>query len=60
MQTYLNLNIPIDVNDSVTIKNIETLKNTSMTIIDAGRLIFSYSDIQIRIVATNSTLYEGH
>jgi len=60
MQTYLNLNIPIDVNDSVTIKNIETLRNTSMTIIDAGRLIFHHSDIQIRIVATNSTLYGGH
>jgi len=60
MQTYSNLNIPIDDNDSVTIKNIETLKNTSMTIIDAGRLIFRHSDIQIRIVAKNSTLYGGH
>jgi pentose-5-phosphate-3-epimerase len=60
MQTYSNLNIPIDVDNNMTIKNIETSRNTSMTIIDAGRLIFRHSDIQIRIVATNSTLYGGH
>jgi len=60
MQSYSNLNIPIDVNDSVTIKNIKTLRNTNMTIIDAGKFIFHHPDIQILIVATNSTLYGGH